>query len=178
MTDFQKKLEYVKKNIRSYPDFPKPGIIFRDIFSVLSNPPAFHALKDALFEHVSEITPKPDVIVVLESRGFLFGPIVALHNIPCVPVRKKGKLPGDICRQEYTLEYGTDVFEIQSDSIKAGQNVLVIDDLLATGGSLKAACLLVKQLKANVIQCLVVMELLNLKGRNHVAVPTHSLIQF
>ena len=89
----------------------KNFLIFRDIFSVLGNPPAFHALQEALIEHVNNLSPKPDAIVVLESRGFLLGPLVALHlNIPCIPIRKKGKLPGHINQQEYTLEYGMVIF--------------------------------------------------------------------
>ncbi|PSN31287.1 Adenine phosphoribosyltransferase [Blattella germanica] len=179
MADLKQKLDFVKENIKSYPDFPKPGIIFRDIFSVLRNPPAFQALQDILIDYVANLSPKPDVIVALESRGFLIGPLLSLHfKIPFVPVRKRGKLPGNVKQQEYALEYGTDVFEIQTESIHPGQNVLIVDDLLATGGSMKAACLLLDQLKAKVVQCLVIMELKALNGRKDLHVPIHSFVQY
>lgn len=176
----RKKLELVKSKIRSYPDFPKPGILFRDVFSVLRNPSAFRALQDVMIEHVSsQLTPRPEAVVALEARGFLLGPLIALHfDIPFIPVRKKGKLPGEVMQTSFTLEYGTDIFEIQSLSITGGLNVLIIDDLLATGGSLNAVCQLMEQLQATVLECLVVMELTDMKGRENVKAPVHSLIQF
>lgn len=176
----KKKLELVKNHIESYPDFPKPGILFRDVFSVLRNPSAFRALQDVMIEHVSlQLTPKPEAVLGLDARGFLFGPLIALHfDIPFIPVRKKGKLPGQVMQVSFALEYGTDMLEIQSTGIKSGQNVLIIDDLLATGGSLNAACQLVQQLHATVLECLVVVELVDLKGRENVKAPVHSLLQF
>ncbi|GFG30967.1 hypothetical protein Cfor_06916, partial [Coptotermes formosanus] len=131
------KLELVKRNISSYPDFPKPGILFRDLFSLLRNPRAFRALQDVMIEHISsQLTPRPEAVVALEARGFVLGPLIALHfDIPFIPVRKRGKLPGEVMQASFTLEYGTDIFEIQSSSITGGLNVLIIDDLLATGGT-------------------------------------------
>jgi len=175
----RKKLELVKGNIKSYPDFPKPGVLFRDLFSVLRNPSAFRALQDVMIEYVSHLTSRPEAVVALEARGFLLGTSIALHfEIPFIPIRKKGKLPGEVIGTTFTLEYGTDVFEIQSSSITSGQNVIIVDDLLATGGSMKASCQLVERLQATILVCLVVMELVDLKGRDNIKVPVHSLIQF
>ncbi|XP_023711779.1 adenine phosphoribosyltransferase [Cryptotermes secundus] len=178
--DQEQKLEFVKNHIESYPDFPKPGILFRDLFSVLRNPCAFRALQEVMIEHVSlQLTPKPEAVVALDARGFLIGPLIALHfDIPFIPIRKRGKLPGQVIQVSFALEYGTDIFEIQSVGIKSGQNVLIVDDLLATGGSLNAACQLVQQLHATVLECLVIIELVDLKGRDNVKAPVHSLIQF
>ncbi|XP_049815121.1 adenine phosphoribosyltransferase [Schistocerca nitens] len=171
--------ELVKTNIASYPDFPKPGILFRDIFSVLKNPEAFHALQELLSSRLSNLNPKPDVITALESRGFLFGPALALQlKLPFVPIRKRGKLPGKLHSVTYSLEYGNDTIEIQESSIGKGQNVVIIDDLLATGGTLGAACSLIEKCGANVLECIVVIELLDLKGRDGIHQPIHSLIQF
>lgn len=120
-----------------------------------------------------------NVIVGLDARGFLFSFMIAAElKIACVPVRKKGKLPGDCIKHEYVLEYGNDVFEIQKDSIKEGQKVLIIDDLLATGGSLNAACELVKKTGGIVKECVVIMELTELKGREKVKAPVFSFIQY
>jgi len=175
--DNRNKLNLVKNSLQRYPDFPKPGIVFVDIFSVLRNSNTFRALKELLVSHVQGLGPV-DVIVALESRGFLFGPIIALQlGLPFVPIRKKGKLPGKVNQVSFTLEYGTDVFEVQTDSILPNQKVLLLDDLLATGGSLTAACRLVSQLEAEVIQCLVIIELVDLKGREKIPAPVHSLIQ-
>nr|CAD7432690.1 unnamed protein product [Timema monikensis] len=136
MEEFKEDIELVKSNISSYPDFPKPGILFRDIFSIFNNPKAAKALDSVLLRYVRKIVPQTDVVVALESRGFLFGPTLALElGVPFVPVRKKGKLPGTVYQQSYALEYGTDILEIQASSIQLGQKVLIVDDLIATGGS-------------------------------------------
>ncbi|KAK7790938.1 hypothetical protein R5R35_005870 [Gryllus longicercus] len=172
-------INIVKNSIESYPDFPKPGVLFRDIFSLMKNPKALEALNKLILEEVENMVPKPDVIIGLESRGFLFGPLISLQTrIPFVPIRKKGKLPGQVNKQTYELEYGTDTVEIQSDAIQQGQNILIVDDLLATGGTLQAACKLVSQLGAHVKKCIVVMELLDLNGRRSVDAPIHSIVQY
>nr|CAD7399706.1 unnamed protein product [Timema cristinae] len=179
MEEFKEDIELVKSNISSYPDFPKPGILFRDIFSIFNNPKAAKALDSVLLRYVRKIVPQTDVVVALESRGFLFGPTLALElGVPFVPVRKKGKLPGTVYQQSYALEYGTDILEIQASSIQLGQKVLIVDDLIATGGTLEASCQLVRQCGGEVLQCLVVMELQDLKGKEKVSAQVESFIKF
>jgi len=172
-------LEELKRNIKSYPDFPQPGIIFRDIFSLLGNPKVAKILRLLLTEYVKKHFSGAQIIVGLESRGFLFGSTLALDlELPFVPIRKKGKLPGELVSISYGLEYGTDTFEIQKDSIQAQQKVLIVDDLLATGGSLDAAVKLIEKVGGQVIGSLVVMELVDLKGRDKISQPIQSLLQF
>lgn len=124
--------------------------------------------------------PNIDVVVGLEARGFLFGfQIAADLGLPFVPIRKKGKLPGELYSQEYALEYGTDQFEIQKNAIKPGQKVLIVDDLLATGGTMEAACLLIAKCGAEVSDCLAVIELVQLNGRDKLkASRVHSFIKY
>ncbi|XP_030755090.1 adenine phosphoribosyltransferase [Sitophilus oryzae] len=175
----QDKLEELKKAVKSYPDFPKPGIIFWDLFSILSNPSASTLLKEILIDTAKTICPPVEVVVGLDARGFLLGPLISLElNIPFVPIRKKGKLPGKVQSYKYELEYGEATVEIQEESIKAGQIVLVVDDLLATGGTLGAACELVKKLGGTVSKCLVVMELPALNGRKKIPADVISLMEF
>merc|ERR1712080_709528 len=124
-------------------DFPKPGIIFKDMFPLLANPEAFSDLIDTFADKIKD--KNIDYIIGLESRGFLLGtPLAVKCNIPFIPIRKKGKLPGKCHQIEYALEYGSDIFEMQEAAIsKKNANILIIDDLLATGGTLNAACQLV-----------------------------------
>ena len=160
------KIETVKNAIKEYPDFPKKGIMFQDIFGVLLNPEANAALNDIALDHVKKHADSFDIIVGLDSRGFLFGNTMALSvKKPFVPIRKKGKLPGACHSTTYTLEYGTDTLEIQEGSIKPGDRVLIVDDLLATGGTLTAAAGLVTQCGGVVDHCWVVIELSVLGGR-------------
>lgn len=138
----------------------------------------FKILCDTLVQHVKNITPPIQYITALESRGFLFGPIISLQlGIPFTPIRKKGKLPGEINSVYYKLEYGEDVIEIQREGVIQGQRYLIVDDLLATGGTLAAACQLLEQGGAEVVECLIVIELLGLHGRDKVSAPIHSLVQ-
>src|SRR5438874_5183759 len=131
--------------IRDIPDFPVPGILFRDITTLLKEGPAFKYSIDALADKLAGL--KPDKIVGIESRGFIFGaPIAYKLNAGFVPVRKLGKLPADTISAEYDLEYGTNTVEMHRDSIKPGENVVVVDDLLATGGTTRATIELVEQL--------------------------------
>ncbi|KAL8580324.1 hypothetical protein ACOMHN_039535 [Nucella lapillus] len=179
MANWTDRVNKVKKLISSCPDFPKPGILFRDIFPVLRDCEVFRELIGLLCEQVKDQAPKAEVIVGLESRGFLFGPMMAERlNMSFVPVRKANKLPGECHRVVYTLEYGEDVFEVQKDSIKPGQSVVIVDDLLATGGTMKAAIDLMDKAGAEVAQCLVVIELTYLKGQSKVPKPVQSLIQY
>lgn len=177
MTD--SRIERVKSLIKDHPDFPKPGILFRDIFPVLRNPAVFQELLDVMAEQVKAKAPNVELIVGLESRGFLFGPSIALKlNCGFAPVRKKGKLPGEKESVTYALEYGTDIFEVQKEAFKPGQSVVIVDDLLATGGTMKAACELIQKVGANVVECLVVIELADLKGRDKLSKPCTSLITY
>lgn len=171
-------LEIVRAHIGTYPDFPKPGILFRDMCPIFQSPQATAALENLLISHVKSLSGV-NAIVALESRGFLLAPLISSKlGLPLVPIRKKGKLPGKTRKVEFSLEYGTDTFEIQENSIKAGQRVVIVDDLLATGGTAKAACQLVTEMGGDVIEVLVLMELLDLSGRSDVPCPVHSLVQF
>ncbi|KAF2894970.1 hypothetical protein ILUMI_11203 [Ignelater luminosus] len=178
-TELSEKIELIRNHVQSFPDFPKPGVLFKDIFSVLREPKVFSVLCDILCKHVKSLPSKIEYVTALDSRGFLFGPIIALdQQVPFVPIRKKGKLPGDICSASYKLEYGEDTLEIQANSIPKGANVLVVDDLLATGGSLSAACSLIESIGAKTVECLIVMELTSLKGREKLKAPVHSLLKY
>lgn len=154
----------MKALIRDIPDFPAPGVLFRDITPVLQDPKALKEVIGSMVETVS--TMKPDVIVGIESRGFILGvPVAVEMGIGFVPVRKAGKLPADKIRAEYALEYGTNVVEIHRDAITPGMRVAIVDDLLATGGTAKAAIELVEELKGSVAGISFLIELEFLKGR-------------
>lgn len=156
--------EYLLDNIRTIPDFPKPGIQFKDITTLLSNKKALQLTTFLLTEPYLE--KEVDVVVGLESRGFLFGTNIAQNlNAGFVPVRKPGKLPADTISQEYELEYGTDTLEMHADAILPGSKVLIHDDLIATGGSAVAATKLVQELGGKVIGYSFIIELSFLKGR-------------
>ncbi|KAL1124597.1 hypothetical protein AAG570_001221 [Ranatra chinensis] len=136
---------------------------------------------DLLFNHVDAVIKGKSVsaIVGLDARGFLFGPSLALHlGVPFIPVRKSGKLPGEVSGMKFELEYGSDEFQIQKDSLKSGDSAIIVDDLLATGGSLSATCKLLEGLGVNVVECLVIMELKELKGRERLTSPVYSLLQY
>ncbi|KAG7296551.1 hypothetical protein JYU34_020342 [Plutella xylostella] len=179
--DYQNKIAKLKGQIKSYPDFPKPGILFWDIFSAISDGQTCTLLQGLLVETIRREFPDIQAVVGLESRGFLFSFAVATElGIGCVPVRKRGKLPGEVIAYEYKLEYGTDILEIQKDSVKPGLKCLIIDDLLATGGTVNAAANLLQSCGAEVSGTLVVIELEALNGRSKVpkGVKLHSLIQY
>ncbi len=168
----------LKSWIRDIPDFPKKGILFRDITPLLKNPAALKETVSLLSQRASGWTP--GVVAGIESRGFLFGTGVALAlGTGFVPVRKPGKLPYDTLRVEYDLEYGTDALEMHADAVKPGEKVVLVDDLLATGGTMEAACKLVEELGAVVAGCLFVVELTGLKGRERLAGrEVESLVQY
>ncbi|MCK6528323.1 adenine phosphoribosyltransferase [Myxococcota bacterium] len=171
-------MERVKSLIRDVPDFPKPGILFKDITPIFQDPKVFGVVQDALYERLSS-TPA-DVIAGIESRGFLFGAPLALRmGLPFVPVRKAGKLPWRTVSQSYDLEYGSATIEMHEDAVKPGQRVLMIDDLLATGGTAAAAVSLVRKMDAQVVECVFVIELDFLGGRKVLAPTTvTSLIRY
>ncbi|TFK75987.1 adenine phosphoribosyltransferase [Pluteus cervinus] len=177
-------IEYLRKRLVAHPDFPKKGISFLDIFPLLRDPQAFETLITHLVHHVTSNTVgkstsgKIDVVVGLDARGFLLGPIIALRlGAAFVPVRKRGKLPGACVSATYEKEYGTDSFEVQSDAIQKGQTVVVIDDLIATGGSAKAAGELVQKLGGVTLEYLFIVELVFLKGTAKLDAPTYSMIK-
>ncbi len=150
--------------IRDVPDFPQPGIMFKDITPVLANPKAMRQVIDLFIEFA--IPKKPDIIVGIESRGFVFGMPLALEmNLPFVPVRKLGKLPYRCIHEEYALEYGTNTVEMHSDAIAPGNRVIIVDDLLATGGTAAAAKRLVNRLGGTVEGFAFLIELSFLHGR-------------
>lgn len=157
-------MKRVEDYVRSIPDFPEPGIIFRDITTILQDGDGLHLAIDQLIAMLDGVDF--DVIVGPESRGFIFGvPVAYMLHKGFVPVRKKGKLPCETISAEYDLEYGSAVIEMHKDSIKPGQKVVIIDDLIATGGTIEAICGLVEQLGGEVVKICFVMELAGLKGR-------------
>ncbi|KAL4753376.1 hypothetical protein BDW72DRAFT_168885 [Aspergillus terricola var. indicus] len=165
--------------LRQFPDFPSPGILFEDILPIFSDHSTHEALVRCLELHILETLAdeKPDVVVGLEARGFLMGPSLALRlGAGFVPVRKQGKLPGPCETQGYEKEYGQDFFQMQSDAIKPGQKVIVIDDIIATGGSAYAAGELIKKMGGNVLGFVFLLELEFLHGRDKLSAPVHTLL--
>ena len=171
---------YIRSAIRAIPDWPTPGIIFRDIAPLFLDPKALHIVIDALTQRY--LDSNMTHIAALDARGFLLGSILAYKlNKPLILVRKIGKLPGDTLSQKYQLEYGSACVEIQKDACAAGDRVLLIDDLIATGGSLLAASTLVRKLGAEIIEAAAIIDLPFLKGssRLHEAgIPVHCLIAY
>ncbi len=163
--------------IRDVPDFPKEGIVFKDITPLLASPSAFNRSLDG-FDAVC--TEDIGAVVGIESRGFIFGAALAARKrLPFVPARKPGKLPADTVRVEYTLEYGTDALEMHRDALRKGQKVLIVDDLLATGGTAKACGELVRQLGAEVAAYAFAIDLAFLGGATKLApTPVHTLIRY
>lgn len=155
----------LKNHIRSIPDFPKKGIVFRDITTLLKDRKAFRKAVNTLYKRYS--AERIDKIVSVESRGFILGSALAYRlGVGFVPVRKPNKLPAETIKEEYQLEYGTDSLEIHTDAIQKGERVLIVDDLLATGGTAEATCRLVKRLKGKIVGLVFLIELSFLNGRN------------
>lgn len=156
----------VRARIRAVPDFPKPGILFRDITPVLADRTALAAALDLHVDRIADLAPQIDVVVGIESRGFLFGMALAARlGAGFVVVRKPGKLPAEIIEASYALEYGTDRLQVHADAITRGQRVVIVDDLLATGGTAGAAIELVERLGGEVLAALFLIELEALGGR-------------
>ncbi len=168
----------LKTYIRAIPDFPKPGILFRDITPLLAAPVAFQAAIDQLAEHFRGMPI--DAVAAAEARGFIFAAPLALQlKVGFVPIRKPGKLPFDTHSFHYELEYGTDMLQIHVDGVTPGQNVLLVDDLLATGGTIGACCRLVEKAGANVAACAFLIELVGLGGAQRLAPHRHfSLLRY
>ena len=168
----------LRRFVRDVPDFPKPGILFRDVTPLLANPRAFRAAVDTLAAPFRG--DKVDRVLGIESRGFILGAPVALAlGAGLVIVRKKGKLPWRTVSASYELEYGTDTVEMHVDAVEAGQRVLVVDDLIATGGTAAAAVRLAQEAKADVVGCAFLIELQALGGRERLGVErTHVVLQY
>ena len=157
-------MKKIEEYVRSIPDFPEEGIIFRDVTSVLQDADGLALAIDSMQELVKDL--EFDVVVGTESRGFIFGVPIAynLHK-PFVPVRKKGKLPCETISKSYDLEYGSATIEMHADSIKPGQKVVIVDDLIATGGTIEASIALIEQMGGEVVKAIFLMELEGLNGR-------------
>ncbi|MEC4804591.1 MAG: adenine phosphoribosyltransferase [Jaaginema sp. PMC 1079.18] len=170
----------IRDLIRDIPDFPKPGILFRDITTLLQDPQGLSYTIDCLYQKCTEAGLTPDYVVGIESRGFIFAPSLAYKlNAGFVPVRKAGKLPAAVHTVEYDLEYGTDRLQIHQDAFPAGAKVLIVDDLMATGGTAAAAAELVVKAGGELIGLLFLIELVALGGRSQVQdVPVITLVEY
>jgi adenine phosphoribosyltransferase len=168
----------LRRFIRDVPDFPKPGILFRDITPLLQSPVALRRTLEKM--EALAAARRPDVVVGIESRGFLFGvPLAARLGVGFVPIRKPGKLPAETHQERYTLEYGEDAVEVHADAIAAGQRVLIVDDLLATGGTAAATTRLIERMGGEVVGLLFLIELEFLQGRELLPErPVDTLIAF
>ncbi len=170
----------LKSLIRDIPDFPQPGILFRDITTLLKDPQGLRQTIDRLTEKCQAANLSPDYVAGMESRGFIFATPLAYHlNAGFVPVRKPGKLPAPVHSVTYDLEYGTDRLEIHQDAIAPNSKVLIVDDLLATGGTAQATVELLSKINAEIIGCAFVIELLALEGRTKLQnIPIINLIEY
>ncbi len=172
------RMEEIRNAIRDIPDFPKPGIIFKDITPILKDPALFGKTVDIFVEHYRD--RGVSAVASIESRGFIFGSVLALKlGVPFIPIRKKGKLPYKTVTATYELEYGTDSVEMHEDALNTGDNVLILDDLVATGGTAKATAELVEKVGAKVLEIAVVIELAFLNPREKLAgYDIFSIVQF
>lgn len=168
----------LKSSIRTIVDYPKPGVRFRDITSLLQFPEAYRCSVDRLYQHYQNTSL--DGLVAIDSRGFLFAsPLAYQLHVPLYLIRKEGKLPGDTIGADYELEYGTSRLEMHADALDTGAQIAIVDDLIATGGSICATVEVVEKLGASVIGCSVIVELTELGGREKIApIPLHSLVTF
>lgn len=179
--DYHKKIEFLKSTVKSIPDYPKAGILFRDISSLCQNGAAFQLCIDMLYEVFKD--SNIDKVVSAEARGFVFGaPLAQKLGCGFVMVRKPGKLPRELIEEEYDLEYGRNTLQMHVDAIKAGERVVILDDLLATGGTVDAMIKLVKRLNGNVVSAAFIIELVDLGGcakiqKDH-NIQTVSLLDF
>ncbi|KKR36767.1 MAG: Adenine phosphoribosyltransferase [Parcubacteria group bacterium GW2011_GWF2_40_10] len=170
----KKDLEFIRDEIRDVPDFPKPGILFKDVTTLFQSPKAMRKVIKILLRRYRN--QEIDVIAGIEARGFIVGAILANRlGKPFVPIRKKGKLPYRTVSQTYILEYGTDAIEMHMDAILPGQKVLIVDDLIATGGTALAACLLVEKLGGKVAECNFIIDLPDLKGSKKLQLQGYSV---
>lgn len=167
----------LKKHVRQIPDFPKPGINFFDISTLIRHPEAWRVTIDRMAEIVKPW--KPDILAAIDARGFLVAaPLAIPLNCGSIMIRKSGKLPGKVKKHSYGLEYGTDTIEIQDDAVEPGQRVVIVDDLLATGGTLMAAAQLIRSSGGNIVGATALIELSFLKGRAKLDMPFAALMEF
>ena len=158
----------LKETIRTVPNWPIEGVMFRDITTLLQNPDAFRAACDAFYGRYKDMNIEK--VVGIDARGFIFGAVLAYHlNVGFIPIRKQGKLPSETIGTSYSLEYGESVVEIHKDSIEEDERVVIVDDLIATGGTVYAATQLVEQLGGKIVECAFVVELPDLGGREKIA---------
>ncbi|RDE24294.1 adenine phosphoribosyltransferase [Motiliproteus coralliicola] len=171
---------YIRSVIRAVPDWPEPGVMFRDIAPLFQDPKALHCVIDAFSQRY--IDADISHIAALDARGFLLGSILSYKlNLPLILIRKKGKLPGDTLTEEYQLEYGSACVEVHTDACKEGDKVLLIDDLIATGGSLLAASTLLRKLGAEITEAAAIIDLPFLHGSSKIqeaGIPVHTLIAY
>jgi adenine phosphoribosyltransferase len=174
----EKMTESIKSKIRTVPHWPKKGIMFKDVTTLIKNPEGFKETIDLLYKRYAD--KNIDKVVGIESRGFIFGaPLAYLLGCGFVIVRKPGKLPAECICEEYSLEYGTDKIEVHKDAIEKGDRVLIVDDLLATGGTMAAARNLIKKLGGDVVELTFVVELIDLKGRDKLKGENiYSIVEF
>lgn len=170
----------LKKLIRDIPDFPKPGIMFRDITTLLKDSQGLSHVIDQLTNQCQNLNNKPEYIVGIESRGFIFAPALAYQlGVGFIPVRKKGKLPAQVHSIEYNLEYGTDTLEVHQDAVEKGAKVMIVDDVIATGGTAKATADLLTRIGCEVVAFGFVVELKGLNGRSLLPdVPMITLVEY
>jgi adenine phosphoribosyltransferase len=170
----------LKSLIRDIPDFPKPGILFRDITTLLRDPEGLRYTIDFLSQKCIESELKVDYVVGMESRGFIFGaPVAYKLGAGFIPVRKRGKLPAAVHAVEYELEYGTDILEVHQDALNPGSRVLIVDDLIATGGTAIATAKLLQKIGCELVGFGFIIELRDLQGRKHLPdVPIISLVEY
>lgn len=157
--------QYLREHIRTVPDWPAPGVQFRDITPLLQNAKVFRVLIDAFVHRYMDPAMRPDVVAGLDARGFILGAVIAYElGVGFVPIRKKGKLPFTTVEETYELEYGSATVELHTDAVRAGDRVLLIDDLIATGGTMMAAAKLLKRLGAHVVEAAAIVDLPELGG--------------
>ena len=174
--------DYLRQHIRTVPDWPVPGVQFRDITPLLQNPKVFRVLIDAFVHRYMDSALRPDVVAGLDARGFIVGSVVAYElNLGFVPIRKKGKLPFTTVEETYELEYGSATVELHADAVKPGDRVLLIDDLVATGGTMMAGRKLLERLGASVIEGAAIVDLPELGGSQRLkdsGLPLFTLLNF
>ena len=174
--------DFLRDHIRTVPDWPAPGVQFRDITPLLQDPKVFRVLTDAFVQRYMDPALRPDVVAGLDARGFILGAVIAHElNVGFIPIRKKGKMPFTTVEETYELEYGSATVELHTDAVKPGQRVLLIDDLIATGGTMMAGKKLLEKLGATVVEGAAIVDLPELGGSKHLkdsGLPLFTLVDF